>query len=245
MDRWSSGDAYEPFIGRWSRLVAREFVAWLDLPAGLRWVDVGCGTGALTETIRDAAAPGSLLGVDPSAQFVAHATTRVGGARFAIGSATALPVADGGADVVVSGLVLNFVPDVAAAVAEARRVAPRVAAYVWDYAEGMEPLRHFWDVAIALDPAVRDLDEATRFPLCRPEALRAAVGGEVTAITVPTVFADFDDYWTPFLGGVGPGPTYVAGLDPARRDALRDALRDRLGDGRIDLTARAWAVRAG
>jgi hypothetical protein len=120
-----------------------------------------------------------------------------------------------------------------------------VAAYVWDYAEGMEPLRHFWDAAVALDPAARDLDEGVRFPLCTPDALGQAVGGEVTAITVPTVFADFDDYWTPFLGAVGPAPSYVASLDADHRDALRDALRARLGAGPIALTARAWAVRAG
>ncbi len=242
-DGWSSGDAYEPYVGRWSRLVAREFVAWLDLSGGLRWVDVGCGTGALTATVLRDAAPASVLGVDPSEAFVAYATSHVGGATFVVGDAMALPVDD--ADVVVSGLSLNFVPDPVAAVREAARVAPVVAAYVWDYAEGMAFMRYFWDAA-----GRPDLDEGNRFPLCRPDALREAFGSlrdvEVTGITVPTTFRDFDDYWDPFLGGVGPAPAYLATLDDGERVALRERLRATLPtepDGSIRLTARAWAVR--
>jgi hypothetical protein len=126
-------------------------------------------------------------------------------------------------------------------------------AYVWDYAGKMELMRHFWDAAMALDPQVAHLDEGQRFPLCRPDALLAEVGRagfskpEVTAIDVPTVFADFDDYWAPFLGGQGPAPSYVMSLDEAARSRLRETLRERLpagGDGSIALVARAWAVRA-
>jgi SAM-dependent methyltransferase len=243
MDAWTSGDAYEPYVGRWSRLVATEFVRWLALPPGLRWVDVGCGTGALTATILRDAAPSSVVGVDPSEAFLGHARAHVAGATFVVGDALSLPVDD--ADVVVSGLSLNFVPDTAAAVREASRVAPVVAAYVWDYAEGMAFLRHFWDAA-----GRPDLDEGNRFPLCRPDALREAFAPlrdvEVTGITVPTTFPDFDDYWTPFLGGVGPAPAFLATLDGAERDALRERLRATLPiepDGSIRLTARAWAVR--
>jgi len=256
-EAWSSGDSYEPFIGRWSRLVATEFVRWLDRPPGLRWLDVGCGTGALTATVLRDAAPASVVGVDAAEAYVAHAAATVTDDRaaFRTGDATALPVDGDDFDVVVSGLVLNFVPDPAAAVAEiGRAVRPggTVAAYVWDYGDGgIMLLRTFWDVAVALDPAAASLDEATRFPLCRPGALAAAFGGfaDVAAreIVVPTVFRDFDDYWSPFLGGQGPAPSYVASLDPAARDRLRDALRDRLpvaADGTVALTARAWAVRA-
>jgi SAM-dependent methyltransferase len=253
---WSSGAAYEPFIGRWSRLVAHEFVAWLDVPPGARWLDVGCGTGALTSTVLSLAEPVAVLGVDPAEAYVTHARAAVTDPRvlFEVGDAQALPVPDGAFDVAVTGLVLNFVPDAARAVAEIRRaVRPggTVGAYVWDYgAAGIMLLRTFWDVAVALDPSAAPLDEGVRFPLCHDGALAAAFAGldglETRAITVPTVFRDFDDYWTPFLGGQGPAPSYLAGLADDRRDALRDAVRERLPvapDGSIALTARAWAVR--
>ena len=127
----------------------------------------------------------------------------------------------------------------------------RVAAYVWDYTGGMELIRRFWDAAAALDPAAADLDEGRRFPLCQPEPLaglfRDAGLAEVAVrpIQVPTVFRDFDDYWTPFLGGQGPAPGYVLSLDGAGRAALREELATRLpaaADGSIALAARAWAV---
>jgi hypothetical protein len=136
-----------------------------------------------------------------------------------------------------------------ARVAKSGRVA---AAYVWDYAEGMAMMRYFWDAATALDPAAADLDEGRRFPLCRPEPLRelwtdAGLDNvSVQAIEVSAVFADFDDYWRPFLGGQGPAPGYVMSLTEEHRRALRDLLRVRLPsavDGSIQLTARAWAVR--
>ena len=253
-DRWSSGDAYESYVGRWSRLVATEFVAWLGVPAGAQWVDVGCGTGALTETVLRDAAPSAVVGVDPSAPFVARARTAVPDAlaSFVVGDAQALPLPAASADVIASALSLNFVPDARAAVAEARRgVRPggTLAAYVWDYADGMLLMRHFWDAAVAVDPAAAALDEASRFAICAPDALAAAFGpgADVRGITVPTVFRDFDDYWTPFLGGTGSAPAYVASLDDRGRTALREALRERLpaaADGTIPLTARAWAVRA-
>ena len=254
---WAGGDRYEAYVGRWSRPVARRFVAWLTVPAGARWLDVGCGTGALSGTILAVAEPAAVLGVDPSPDFVAHASAHVSDPRatFREGSAQALPADDAAFDAVVSGLVLNFVPDPPAALAEMRRVVRPdgvVAAYVWDYTEGMQLMRRFWDAAADLDPAVRDLDEGLRFPLCRPgplgelftEAGLADVA--VEEIVVPTVFADFDDYWTPFLGGTGPAPAYAVQLPEAERAALRESLRSSLPtepDGSIHLTARAWAVR--
>jgi hypothetical protein len=156
---------------------------------------------------------------------------------------------------VVSALVLNFVPRPDAALAEMRRVTRAggwVGGYVWDYAEGMQLIRRFWDAATALDPAAAELDEARRFPLCRPEPLRAlfATGGlsdvDVEEIVARTRFADFDDLWGPFLGGQGPAPGYCVALPPERRHALRERLRGTLptaSDGSITLTARAWAVR--
>jgi SAM-dependent methyltransferase len=151
--------------------------------------------------------------------------------------------------------VLNFVPDPPAALAELRRVTRPggiVAGYVWDYADGMQLMRRFWDAAADLDPAARDLDEGLRFPLCRPAPLRALFAGAgladvvVEEIVVPTVFADFDDYWTPFLGGTGPAPAYAVSLPEVDRAVLRESLRSGLPtepDGSIHLTARAWSVR--
>ncbi|HEX7124439.1 MAG TPA: class I SAM-dependent methyltransferase [Thermodesulfobacteriota bacterium] len=256
-ETWSGADAYERYVGRWSRLVAADFVAWLGRPPGAAWLDVGCGTGALGETVLALAAPARVEGVDRSAAYVAHARARLGGPRAAFAEADAerLPHADGTFDVVVSGLMLNFVARPEVALTEmARVVRPGgvVGAYVWDYAGGMECMRRFWDAAAALDREAAELDEGRRFPLCRPEALEALFRGaglaEVAsrAIDVPTRFRDFDDYWSPFLGDQGPAPGYAARLDEARRARLRERLRAALptgADGAIDLVARAWAVR--
>ena len=256
-DTWANGTAYELYVGRWSRLVAREFLRWLAVPPQACWLDVGCGTGALSQTILEIASPRSVLGVDPSEGFLALAREQLGDARaqFLQGDATSLPAAEGAFDVVISGLVLNFVPRPGQALRKMVRVVRTggsVAAYVWDYAGQMQLLRSFWDAAVTLDPAARTLDEGVRFPLCQPEPLRRLflVAGlaqvEVRSIDIPTVFRDFDDYWSPFLGGQGPAPGYALSLSLERRAALRDRLRATLpvqADGSIQLTARAWAVR--
>ncbi len=256
-DVWAMGHAYEPYVGRWSRAVARACIHWLALPPGRRWLDVGCGTGAVSQTILDVAAPREVVGVDASAGFVAYTRQQVvdGRARFEVADAQALPYDAGSFDAAVSGLVLNFIPRPDEALAEMARVVAAggtVAVYVWDYAGEMQFMRHFWDAAVALDPAAQALDEGVRFPLCQPEALQALfrdaglANVAVRAIDAPTVFRDFDDYWGPFLGGQGPAPGYVASLDDARRVALRERLRAALphaADGSIPLIARAWAVR--
>jgi len=257
-DVWASGDAYEPYVGRWSRLVAREFVGWLGLPPGLRWLDVGSGTGALSQTVLDLAAPREVVGVDQSDGYVAYARERVADPRisFRVADAQALPFPSPEFDAAVSGLVLNFLPAHARALGEMRRAVRAdgtVAVYVWDYADGMQLMRHFWDAAAALDPTARDLDEGRRFPICQPEPLAALfrqVGlrdVESRAIDVPTAFRDFDDYWSPFLGGQAPAPGYCMSLSEDRRAALRERIRANLPirpDGSIHLIARAWAVRA-
>lgn len=256
-DRWTSGDLYESYVGRWSRPVAREFLAWLGAPAGLAWLDVGCGTGALTETIAESRAPKRLVGIDTSAGFLDLARQRLGPhrAEFRQADAQALPFADGEFGRTVSGLMLNFVPDQARAAVEMARVlrpGGEVAVYVWDYAGRMELMRHFWDAAAALDPRAAEIDEGKRFPICRPEALQKLLTAagladvETRAIDVLTVFRDFDDYWTPFLGGQGPAPGYCVSLPEDARAKLRARLRATLPtrpDGSIHLVARAWAVR--
>ena len=256
-DRWSDGEAYERYIGRWSRLVAREFVAWLEQDQGLEWLDVGCGTGALTQVVLDFARPEAVKGVDASEGFIEAASRAISTPRadFAACDARALCVRSGSYDVAVSGLCLNFVPEPEQAVAEmVRAVRPggTVATYVWDYAAGMEMIRYFFEAAAALRPEAAELDEGRRFPLCRPEALRQLFEGAglrdvvTRAIDVPTVFESFEDYWEPFLGGQGPAPGYAASLDPDDLEALRRELRRRLprsAGGAIALGARAWAVR--
>ena len=248
---WASGQAYEGYIGRWSRLVASELLTWLGVPPGGRWLDVGSGTGALSATILAVAEPASVTGVDPSEAFVAHARAATPAAEFVVGDAGALPFPDRAFDAVVSGLVLNFVTEPERAVEEMARVAApgaTVAAYVWDYAGEMQLMRQFWDVAVELDPAARKLDEGQRFSLQLDALWRDAglVSVEPRAIDVPTVFAGFDDYWLPFLGGQGPAGAYAASLDQPRREVLRERLRGRLpveADGSIRLVARALAVR--
>lgn len=256
-DVWERGSPYEQYVGRWSRRVAPLFLSWLSIPAGRRWLDVGCGTGALCAAIIDRCSPASVSGVEPSEGFLETAKQNLmGRATLHRGSATAIPLADASVDVVVSGLALNFVPDQHAAVLEMARVTVtggRIAAYVWDYARGMELIRFFWDAAVALDPRAASLDEGIRFPLCRPEALENLFAGaglgsaEVRPIDIPTPFSSFDDYWQPFLGGQGPAPAYAMSLDEAARAHLRSRIRERIptmADGSISLTARAWAVRA-
>ena len=256
-DTWERGSPYEQYVGRWSREVAPLFLSWLAVPAGLRWLDVGCGTGALCAAILDRCSPVQVAAVEPSAGFLETARANLGDrAALHLGSATAIPLADAAVDVVVSGLVLNFVPDQRAALAEMARVTSKagmIAAYVWDYAGKMELMRYFWDAATELDQSAAQIDEGRRFPLCRPEALdrlfteAGMTGVEVSPIDIPTRFASFDEYWQPFLGGQGPAPAYAVSLDEGRRALLRDRVRERIptaANGSISLVARAWAVRA-
>jgi SAM-dependent methyltransferase len=257
LESWGAGGPYEQYVGRWSRRVAREFLAWLDLPAGRAWGDVGCGTGALADAVLGLSAPRSLLAIDRSRGFLAQAQRAICDPRahFQQAEATALPWVSAVCDATVSGLVLNFVPDAAAMVREmarATRAGGRVAAYVWDYAGGMQMMRHFWDAALEVSPGDAALDQAERFPICRPEPLamlfqQAGLRSvAVRAIEIPTIFRDFDDYWLPFLGRQGAAPTYLAALDDERRERISELLRRRLApcaDGTIALTAQAWAVQ--
>jgi SAM-dependent methyltransferase len=197
------------------------------------------------------------MGVEPSPGFLSAATGNLAGrAVLHQGSASSIPLDDAAVDAVVSGLVLNFVPDQRAALAEMTRVTVRggtIAAYVWDYAGKMELMRFFWDAAVELDPDAARLDEGIRFPQCNPEALEALFSGvglqqvSVRPIDIPTPFANFDDYWQPFLGGQGPAPAYAMSLDQTARARLREHIRQRVpiaGDGSISSIARAWAIRA-
>jgi len=256
-DKWIAGDAYEQFMGRWSRQVAKEFIRWLAPPASWSWLEVGCGTGALTQAICQKADPVSVIACDPSPQFVAFARRSLAhpAVTFLVAGADELPRPEDGFDAVVSGLVLNFIPYPAEAVrAMSSRLRPggTLAAYVWDYADGMQFLRIFWEVAGELDSRAADLDEGQRFPICQPNALVELLERsgfdrvDSRALEISTPFPDFDNFWAPFLGGTGSAPSYVSSLHPVAREELRHRLRQRLAptiDGPIQLTARAWAAR--
>lgn len=257
METWDSSHAYEQYVGRWSRQVAQAFLRWLALRQRLAWADIGCGTGALASAILTACEPSAVHGIDSSQDFVFHARQRIRDprARLERGDATHLPWDADAFDATVSGLVLNFVRDHDAMVCEMARVTKpggTVAAYVWDYAGGMQMMRHFWDAAIAVSPHDATLDQAERFPLCRPEPLQALFGRAgltsvtVCALDIPTVFQNFEDFWRPFLGRTGAAPTYLASVSGDVRERIRRYLKARLTvtqDGPIALSARAWAVQ--
>jgi len=258
-DAWQAGDSYDLYMGRWSRQIAPRFLDWLDAPDGLDWLEVGCGTGALSAAILARCKPKSLISMDPSEGFLTKARANVPDRRaeFQVGDAQALPLDTASRDVIVSALVLNFVPDKDRALAEMKRVA-RVGAtvgfYVWDYpGGGVEFMRAFWKAATALDPDASDLTEDRRFPFCTPDGLaglakRAGLlSVECAPIEAPTVFRDFEDYWHPFTLGTGPAPGYCVSLDAERRQRLKEKLHDSLprrDDGSIPLKTRAWAIKA-
>jgi trans-aconitate methyltransferase len=254
---WGAGDAYERYMGRWSRGIAPAFVRWLDAPRSARWIDIGCGTGVVTSAILAACEPSEVLAIDSSDVFLRSAADNVADPRvsFKQGNAQALAEPDDAFDMAVSGLVLNFLPDKDAAIREmARIVQPggSVALYVWDYAGHMQVMRGFFDVATALDPKAAEYDVGVKAPICRPKPLAEILARsglhdvEVRAIDIPAAFDSFDDYWGPFLGGTGSAPKYCMSLDDTARDRLRQEVRRRLPtgpDGEILLAIRAWAAK--
>jgi SAM-dependent methyltransferase len=252
---WGAADTYERYMGRWSRKIAPLFVDWLDAPHDKSWADIGCGTGVLSAQIAKMNKPRRLIGIDSSPGYVAQATANVPGGEFREGDAAKLDLADGAVDYAVCGLVLNFVPDKTKALNEmARIVRPggTVALYVWDYAGQMQIMRTFFDCARTIDPNSAAYDDGIKAPICRPKPLADAFAAagfvqvETTAIDITAAFADFDDYWTPFLGGTGSAPKYCMSLDEETRGKVRDAVRARLPigpDGEILLAVRAWAIK--
>ncbi len=246
---FSESDGYERFMGRWSRRLAPLFVTFAGVTEGDRVLDVGSGTGALSSA---AAAIESVrvTGIEPSAPYVRYAQNHADG-RFVVGDAMALPFSADAFDRTLSMLVLNFVPDPAAALQQMIRVTRPggvVAAAVWDYGDGMQMLRTFWDAAIALDPDAAPRDER-RMPLCTRGSLaelwrtHGLQGVDEQPLTIEMVFASFDDYWQPFQCGQGPAGVYVSSLAESARHTLESRLRERLRDGRFTLSARAWSVR--
>ncbi len=253
---FSESEAYEQFMGRWSRQLASPFVAFAGVNSGDAVLDVGSGTGALAAAVLAATDSGRVVGVDPSAAYIDYARTRTKNERamFEVGDGQQLRFSAAEFDKTLSLLVINFIPDPGKAVSEMIRVtrpAGIVAAAVWDYGDGMEMLRVFWDEVVVFDPSSEQRDER-HMPLCQPGELAAFFRqrGLVDVVEVPLVielsFNSFDDFWSPFLKGQGPAGAYVASLSEAGRQMLQDRLQKRLAPdagGTFRLSARAWAVK--
>jgi SAM-dependent methyltransferase len=255
---FGDAEAYERFMGRWSRLVARPFVDFTDLPERGRMLDVGSGTGSLAFAIAERKSQARVLGIDPSQEYVAYATSRnrfADRASFEVGDAQQLRFGDASFDAALSLLVFNFIPDPKKALLELLRVTkPRgkVSAAVWDYGAGMRMLRTFWDAAAHMDPAAENLDEK-HMPLCRAGELSALwrQGGlenvREQSIDINMKFESFTDYWDPFLLGQGPAGSYVRRLERDQLKALRKEVKRRCSlsaeDTPLFLPARVWSVR--
>jgi SAM-dependent methyltransferase len=247
----ASGDAYDRFMGRYSRELAPRLVAFAGIADGTRILDVGCGSGLLTSTLADRLGAANVAAADPSETLLAACAARVPGADVRRASAEELPWPDASFDAVLSQLVLNFVADADKAVAEMCRVtAPGgiVASCTWDYAGGMRMLRTFWDAAAELDPRAPD-ESSMRYRSAEELESLWGRGGledvETGPLEVEVAYGGFDEYWEPFTLGVGPAGAYCASLDPQQRQALREGCFSRVGSpaGPFSLTARAFAVR--
>jgi ubiquinone/menaquinone biosynthesis C-methylase UbiE len=258
-DAWSAAEHYERYMGRWSRQIATRYLDWLEPPKDAAWLDLGCGTGALTQTIMARCQPRTITAIDPSASFVAQARATTSDAqvrlRFEVADAQAIPLEEASVDVAASALVINFVPDKVAALREMKRVTRPgglLSFYVWDYpGGGMGFMRAFWNAATALDPKAMELAEARRFPFCTAEGLAALCteagwpSATVEKIEIETRFSSFEDFWQPFTLGAGPAPGYCVSLPEDERAALKQRLMaDVGGPGPVSFPARAWAAKA-
>lgn len=256
-DAWSAGQSYDHYMGRWSRMVATRFLAWLSPPPERDWLEIGCGTGALTSAILRDCSPKSILATDASTDFVTHASTAISDPKVQFKTATAqdLPANDNSVGIITSALVLNFVPDRVAGLREMQRVLRPggiLSFYVWDYpGGGIGFIDAFWKAASALDSKAAALDEATRFPFCSAEGIAQICSEaglsdpEISPIEITTSFPDFEAFWHPFTLGAGPAPGYCMSLPEDQRLALKARLKDTLGvQSPIDLTARAFAMKA-
>jgi SAM-dependent methyltransferase len=244
-------------MGRWSRLLAPQYVAFAGVKNGDRVLDVGTGTGSVASAVATTMTSSEVTGIDPSAGFIAYAkqNAKSGRESFEVGDAQALRFKNASFDQTMALLVMNFIPDHNKAIGELRRVTrPQgmVSACVWDYNAGMEMLRFFWDEVVALDPAMAPRDER-HMKLSREgqlgELWRQAglVDVHERPLVIDQAFASFEDYWGPFTRGAGPGGAYVVSLTDERRRELEGRMRKRLlgdrTDGVFTLKARAWCVR--
>ena len=255
---FGDAEAYERFMGRWSRLLARPLMDFTDIADGGRILDVGSGTGSLAFVVAEGKARAQVVGIDPSKEYVAYANSKnrfANRASFQTGDAQQMSFPDASFDASISLLVFNYIPDSLKALREVRRVTKpggRISAAVWDYGTGMRMLRAFWDAAASLDRTAEKLDQKN-MPLCRAGELAELwkKGGlqnvQERPLDITLRFASFADYWDPFLLGQGSAGAYTGKLDRDRLRILRDEVKRRLSvsaeNAPLALPARAWAVR--
>jgi ubiquinone/menaquinone biosynthesis C-methylase UbiE len=245
-----AAEAYDAFMGRWSRLLSIPLADLAGVRAGQRALDVGCGTGALTSELVARLGADAVTAVDPSAPFVSAMRERFPAVDVREASAERLPFPDDAFDVTLAQLVIHFVPDPLASLREMARVTRPggvVAGCVWDHAGRRGPLRDFWAAARTVVP---DVDDESTLPgtseghleeLFKAAALRTI---ESAALIVTLPLESFDAWWEPFTRGVGPAGAFVRGLDPDARAALEAECRRRLPpEGPFSLDGVAWAAR--
>lgn len=256
-EMFAGAEAYERFMGRWSRLVAPKLLDFSGLPESGEVLDAGSGTGSLAFAIAQRNGRVRVVGIDPSQNYVSYANSLnrfPGRVRFEVGDAQQLGFPDAAFEATLSLLVFNFIPDPKKALLELRRVTkPRgkISAAVWDYGAGMRMLRVFWDAAVHLDLGAEKSDER-HMPLCRAGELSflwrqcGLENVREQPVEITAGFASFADFWDPFLLGQGPAGAYAGRLDRKQLAALRNEVKRRLGlsseNAPIDLPARVWSV---
>ena len=244
-------------MGNWSRLVAQKFLLWLKETNDVNaksWLDVGCGTGALTFEIANNFNPAHILGIDPSPEYLPNNSNH-DNIEFKVGNSSQIPVKGEIYDYIVSGLALNFMDDKTASIGEMKRVLKHngcLALYVWDYSEQMEFLRVFWDAAGEIKPEAKKLDEGVQFPVCKKPALIKLFTEcqlkeiKITELIIDTKFTNIESYWKPFLGGQGPAGSFLISLDEPERKLVKYKIMKHLGISKnepITLKARAYAIQ--
>ena len=247
----TSGNAYDAFMGRYSRPLADMFADAVGVGRGQTALDIGCGPGALTGVLVERLGAEAVFACDPSAPFVAECAARHPGVDVQLGRAEAVPFGDGRFDVALAQLVLHFVTHPEQAAGEMRRVVRPggvVAACMWDFAEGMEMLRHFWDAALTVDPDAPDEARTLRFgrqgeivELFESAGLESVVE---TTLHVSSRYDSFDEFWSGFLAGIGPAGMFCVALSDESRAALREELFLRVGSPGGSFTLGAMARSA-
>jgi len=244
-----AAEAYDGFMGAWSRHLAPQLADFGGVRPGQRVLDVGCGPGSLTNELVTRLGPEAVSAVDPSEPFVAAARTRYPGVDVRQARAEALPYPDDRFDAALAQLVVHFMADPVAGIREMARVTRpggAVAACVWDYAGGRGPLGPFWETARAFDPNVDDesgLAGTRQGHLVELVEAAGLTGVEESVLSSERAYDGFDAWWEPFTRGVGPAGAFLARLAPGQHVDLRERCRRMLPDGPFVLTARAWAAR--